>query len=162
MIEIRGEVKEYDDQAEIILESNKQLGGGIVRLPPLPKNFDVEQRGHFSAGQFRAPHSHSTRKRKGARLCQPIFWRTLSRTEQSKEDTARAGLNRGVLRIRRRQSRLSNWSAGFSPAFAPAMVSIVKKFHRSPSPNLFPKPNPSVTRSADKMFRAIPPRRSTK
>jgi len=65
LIEIRGEVKEYDDRAEIILESNKQLGGEIVRLPPLPKNFDVEQRGHFSAGQFRAPHSRTTRKKKG-------------------------------------------------------------------------------------------------
>ena len=65
MIEIRGEVKEYDDRAEIILESNKQLGGEIVRLPPLPKNFDVEQRGHFSAGQFRAPHSRNRRKKKG-------------------------------------------------------------------------------------------------
>ena len=65
MIEIRGEVKEYDDRAEIILESNKQLGGEMVRLPPLSKNFDVEQREHFSAGQFRAPHGRSTRKKKG-------------------------------------------------------------------------------------------------
>ena len=65
MVEIRGEVKEYDDRAEIILENNKQLGGEILRLPPLPKNFDVEQRGHFSAGQFRAPHSRTTRKKKG-------------------------------------------------------------------------------------------------
>jgi len=65
MIEIRGEVKEYDDRAEIILESNEQLGGEMVRLPPLSKNFDVEQREHFSAGQFRAPHSRSARKKKG-------------------------------------------------------------------------------------------------
>ncbi len=64
MIEIRGEVKEYDDRAEIILENNKQLGAEVVRLSPLPKNFDVEQRGHFSAGQFRAPHSRSTRKKR--------------------------------------------------------------------------------------------------
>ncbi len=65
MIEIRGKVKEYDDRAEMILENSKQLGGEIVRLPPLPTNFDVEQRGHFSAGQFRAPHSRGTRKKKG-------------------------------------------------------------------------------------------------
>jgi hypothetical protein len=65
MIEIRGEVKEYDDRAEIILESNKQLGGELVRLPPLSRNFDVEQRGHFSAGQFRPRHSRSNRKRRG-------------------------------------------------------------------------------------------------
>jgi hypothetical protein len=50
VIEIRGEVKEYDDRAEIILESRKQLSGSAAMLPPLPKSFDVEQRGHFSAG----------------------------------------------------------------------------------------------------------------
>jgi hypothetical protein len=65
VIEVRGELKEYDDRAEIILDDGKQLGGEVGRLPPLPKSFDVEQRGHFSAGQFRAPHSRSTRKKKG-------------------------------------------------------------------------------------------------
>jgi hypothetical protein len=65
VIEIRGEIKEYDDRAEIILESSKQLGGAAARLPPMPKGFDVEQRGHFSAGTFRAKRSRSTRKKKG-------------------------------------------------------------------------------------------------
>jgi hypothetical protein len=65
VIEIRGEIKEYDDRAEIILESSKQLGGAAARLPPMPKSFDVEQRGHFSAGTFRAKRSRSTRKKKG-------------------------------------------------------------------------------------------------
>jgi hypothetical protein len=63
-IEIRGEIKEYDDRAEIILESAKQLGGGAGPLPPLPKSFDVEQRGHFSAGTFRAKKSRSSRKKR--------------------------------------------------------------------------------------------------
>jgi hypothetical protein len=57
-IEIRGEVKEYDGRAEIVLENAKQLGGEATRLPPFPKMFDVEQQGHFSAGQ-----SHASRKR---------------------------------------------------------------------------------------------------
>jgi hypothetical protein len=65
VVEIRGEVKEYDDRAEIILESRKQLGGEAASLPPMPKNFDVEQRGNFSPGQFRAPHNRSPRKKKG-------------------------------------------------------------------------------------------------
>lgn len=65
LVEIRGEVKEYEDRAEIVLESSKQLGGDSTRLPPMPKSFDVEQRGHFSPGQFRAPHARSTRKKKG-------------------------------------------------------------------------------------------------
>ena len=63
-VEIRGEVKEYDGRAEIILENARQLGGEAVRLPPLPKMFDVEQKGHFSAGQSHAPHKRSTRKKK--------------------------------------------------------------------------------------------------
>jgi hypothetical protein len=64
-IQIRGEVKEYDDRAEIILESKKQLSGEFALLPPLPRSFDVEQRGHFSAGTFRAKKSRSTYKKKG-------------------------------------------------------------------------------------------------
>ena len=63
-VEIRGEVKEYDGRAEIILESARQLGGEAVRLPPLPKMFDVEQKGHFSPGQSHAPRRRSTRKKK--------------------------------------------------------------------------------------------------
>jgi hypothetical protein len=67
IIEIRGEVKENDDRAEIVLESKKQLSGEIaLGLAPLPKNFDVEQRGHFSAGQFRARHSRSPHRKKAS------------------------------------------------------------------------------------------------
>jgi hypothetical protein len=65
VVGIHGEVKECDDRAEIILESRKQLGGEAASLPPMPKNFDVEQRGNFSSGQFRAPHNRSTRKKRG-------------------------------------------------------------------------------------------------
>lgn len=65
MIEIRGEVKEYDDRAEIVLENSKQLSGGTMHLSPLPKNFDVEERGHFSAGSSRPPHTSTTHKKKG-------------------------------------------------------------------------------------------------
>jgi len=65
LVEIRGEVKEYEDRAEIVLESSKQLVGDGMRLPPMPKNFDVEQRGHFSAGQFRARRSRTSHRKKG-------------------------------------------------------------------------------------------------
>jgi hypothetical protein len=63
-IEIRGEVKEYDGRAEIILENGRQLGGDAVHLPPLPKMFDVEQKGHFSAGSYRASKRQTSRKKK--------------------------------------------------------------------------------------------------
>lgn len=65
LVEIRGEVKEYDGRAEIILENRKQLGAEGASLPPLPKNFDVEQRGNFSPGQSRAPKRRTTYKKKG-------------------------------------------------------------------------------------------------
>lgn len=64
VIEIRGEIKEYNDRAEIILDNRKQLSGQAAMLPPLPKSFDVEQRGHFSAGTFRAKKSRATYKKK--------------------------------------------------------------------------------------------------
>jgi len=69
VVEIRGEVKEYDDRAEIVLENSKQLSNGLLRLSPLPrplpKSFDVEQRGHFSAGNARRPRTTHARKKKG-------------------------------------------------------------------------------------------------
>jgi hypothetical protein len=63
-VEIRGEVKEYDGRAEIILENARQLGGPAVRLTPLPKSFDVEQKGHFSAGKSRASKTPATHTKK--------------------------------------------------------------------------------------------------
>jgi hypothetical protein len=60
MVEIRGQVKEYDGRAEIVLEESRQLGGAGARIPPLPKNYDVEKKGHYSAGTF----SHPKAKRK--------------------------------------------------------------------------------------------------
>lgn len=64
VVEIRGEIKDYDNRAEIVLESSKQLNNGLMRLSPLPKAFDVEQRGHFSAGTSRPPAKRSTAKKK--------------------------------------------------------------------------------------------------
>lgn len=67
VVEISGEVKEYDNRAEMILEKSS-LGGSVPRLPPLPplpKSFDVEERGHFSAGASRAPRTRHTRRKKG-------------------------------------------------------------------------------------------------
>ena len=53
VIEIRGPVKLYDGRAEIILNRVSQLTGGSTLIPPLPKNYDVEKRGHYSAGRLR-------------------------------------------------------------------------------------------------------------
>jgi hypothetical protein len=59
-VEIHGQVKEYDGRAEIVLEEYRQLSGAGTRIPPLPKNYDVEKKGHYSAGTF----SHPKAKRK--------------------------------------------------------------------------------------------------
>lgn len=51
-VEIHGDIKDYDGRAEIILKDITQLGGGGVRIPPLPKNYDVEKHGNYSSGIF--------------------------------------------------------------------------------------------------------------
>ena len=63
-VEIRGEVKEYDGRAEIILEKAAQLGGETRGISPLSKNFDVEEKGHFSAGKSRPAHRRTSRSKK--------------------------------------------------------------------------------------------------
>ena|SRR5271156_37552 len=55
MIEIRGPVKLYDGRAEIILNRVSQVTGGSTLIPPMPKNYDVEKQGHYSAGRIRPP-----------------------------------------------------------------------------------------------------------
>lgn len=52
-IEINGAVKTYDGRPEIILNRIGQINGGAAMIPPLPKNYDVENRGHYSAGRLR-------------------------------------------------------------------------------------------------------------
>jgi hypothetical protein len=55
MIEIHGPVKLYNGRAEIVLTRVSQLTGGSTLIPPLPKNYDVENEGHYSAGRIRPP-----------------------------------------------------------------------------------------------------------
>lgn len=54
-IEINGKVKQYRSQIEIILKDRKQLRGEFANLPNLPKAFEVDQHGKFSAGKFSGP-----------------------------------------------------------------------------------------------------------
>ena len=51
-IEIRGEIQLYEGHPEIILRRIRQIAGGAAMIPPLPKAYDVENRGHFSAGRL--------------------------------------------------------------------------------------------------------------
>jgi hypothetical protein len=64
-IEVHGKVTEYKGRAEIIVERARQLGGEASQLPALPKEYDVEKKGHYSAGTFSLPHaSHPAAKKK--------------------------------------------------------------------------------------------------
>jgi len=49
MIEIFGKVTRWQGHAEIILRDARQLKGEAAKLPPVPKEFDVEKKGKFSS-----------------------------------------------------------------------------------------------------------------
>jgi hypothetical protein len=70
VIEVHGPVKEYDGRAEIVLQQLRQLGGEGLRIPPLPKNYDVENKGHYSAGRFSLPKPayKTSKKRQTAKI----------------------------------------------------------------------------------------------
>jgi hypothetical protein len=70
VIEVHGPVKEYDGRAEIVLQQLRQLGGEGRQIPPLPKNYDVENKGHYSAGKFSLPRAprKTYKKRQTAKL----------------------------------------------------------------------------------------------
>jgi DNA/RNA endonuclease YhcR with UshA esterase domain len=68
-VSIKGRIEEYDERAEIILRHAQQLGGGAALLTAIPKGYDVEQRGHYSAG---SPSLPKAKKAKRARQGRPI------------------------------------------------------------------------------------------
>jgi hypothetical protein len=63
VIEIHGPVKLYEGRAEIILNRVAQLSGGATLIPPLPKNYDVEKQGHYSAGRMRSKKPKKTKSK---------------------------------------------------------------------------------------------------
>ena len=69
VVEIHGPVKLYDGRAEIVLERAGQLTGDARQIPPLPKGYDVEKKGRYSAGVF--SHPKASRKAKKKRQTAP-------------------------------------------------------------------------------------------
>ncbi|HEY6770586.1 MAG TPA: hypothetical protein VI386_38065 [Candidatus Sulfotelmatobacter sp.] len=65
-VEIKGPVKLYDGRAEIILNRISQITNGAAMIPVLPKDYDVEKQGHYSAGRL-----HPTKKPKKAKTPPP-------------------------------------------------------------------------------------------
>jgi DNA/RNA endonuclease YhcR with UshA esterase domain len=64
-IEIKGTIQDYDGRAEIILRHTQQLGeSAFVVVPPVPTDYDVERRGHYSAGRYSHPKAKKTHRKK--------------------------------------------------------------------------------------------------
>ncbi len=59
-IEIAGRIEEYNGRAEIILKDVKQLRGEAANIPLLPKGYDVEKHGNYSAGKSTPSSSRKT------------------------------------------------------------------------------------------------------
>jgi len=70
-IEVEGDIKAYDGHPEIILRDASQLGGAAAKIPSMPKGFDVENKGRFSAGSAKRSKSAKTPK-KAKRQTAPI------------------------------------------------------------------------------------------
>jgi len=65
VVEVNGSLKTYDGRAEIVVTESRQLGGEGIRIPKLPKDYDVERKGKYSAGSFSLPKpSRTAAKRK--------------------------------------------------------------------------------------------------
>ncbi len=69
-IEIKGTVQDYDGHAEIILRRAQQLGdAAFLLVPVVPTDYDVERRGHNSAGRSIHPKAA---KKTSAKQKQPV------------------------------------------------------------------------------------------
>lgn len=55
VIEVQGDIRAYDGRPEIILKQARQLRGEAAKIPPLPKEFDVEKKGRYRAGRLTYP-----------------------------------------------------------------------------------------------------------
>lgn len=73
-IEIDGEVTSYDGRAEIVLRRLSQLRGDAAKIPPVPKQYDVERRGNYSAGSFRYPKKAKGSTAKKSRPPATVIW----------------------------------------------------------------------------------------
>ena len=59
-VEVHGKVLLYKGVPEIIIRDARQLKGEAAKLPPVPKDFDVQKKGRFRASQGSTKTQHST------------------------------------------------------------------------------------------------------
>jgi hypothetical protein len=72
VVEVHGALKNYDGRAEIVVSQLRQLGGAGARIPKLPKEYDVEKKGKYSAGSFSLPKPPYTTSKKRQPATLPI------------------------------------------------------------------------------------------
>ena len=72
-IEIYGLVKSYQGQTEIVLHDQSQLRGELANLPKLPKNYDAQKKGQYSAGTFKGNSNSTTTTKKSKGRREPTF-----------------------------------------------------------------------------------------
>ena len=72
VIEVHGPLKNYDGRAEIVITELRQLGGAGARIPKLPKEYDVEKKGKYSAGSISFPKPAYTTSKKRQTATLPI------------------------------------------------------------------------------------------
>ena len=66
-IEIKGTIQDFDGRAQIVLRRSGQLGeSAFVVVPRVPTDYDVERRGHASAGSYSHPKAMKTHRNKGS------------------------------------------------------------------------------------------------
>lgn len=63
-IEIFGKIKKWKGCPEIVLKDSRQLEGKFIELPPIPKTYDADRHGRFSAGTFSNARSKHPRHRR--------------------------------------------------------------------------------------------------
>jgi hypothetical protein len=65
-IEIRGTIQDYNGRTEMVLRHTQQLGeSAFLVVPPVATEYDVERRGHYSAGKYSRPKAKKSRKKEG-------------------------------------------------------------------------------------------------
>lgn len=52
-VEIHGKITAWRGRTEMVLRDVRQLKGESAKIPPLPKDYDVEKKGRFGAGEFK-------------------------------------------------------------------------------------------------------------
>ncbi len=72
-VEIYGLVKSYNGQPEIILRDISQLRGDLAKIPTLPKNYEADKKGRYSAGTFKGNSGSTTTTKKSKGHREPTF-----------------------------------------------------------------------------------------